>query len=137
MTANVKTPQVLDSFALLAFLNKEPGFEQVRTLLRTAEAAGEPLLMNEINVGEVFYIIAKARSLEKAEDFLHRLATLPIQPVSNTFPDVLAAARVKAQFPLSYADAFAVSTALRSQAIVITGDPEFHTVEHLVEILWL
>jgi ribonuclease VapC len=93
--------------------------------------------MNEINVGEVFYIIAKARSLEKAEDFLHRLATLPIQPVSNTFPDVLEAARVKAQFPLSYADAFAVSTALRSQAIVITGDPEFHTVEHLVEIAWL
>jgi predicted nucleic acid-binding protein len=137
MTANVKTPKVLDSFALLAFLNKEAGFEQVRTLLRTAEAAGEPLLMNEINVGEVFYIIAKARSLEKAEDFLHRLATLPIQPVSNTFSDVLAAARVKAQFPLSYADAFAVSTALRSQAIIITGDPEFHTVEHLVEILWL
>ena len=137
MTENVKTPKVLDSFALLAFLNKEAGFEQVRTLLRTAEAAGEPLLMNEINVGEVFYIIAKARSLEKAEDFLHRLATLPIQPVSNTFPDVLEAARVKAQFPLSYADAFAVSTALRSQAIVITGDPEFHTVEHLVEILWL
>ena len=137
MTENGKTPKVLDSFALLAFLNKEAGFEQVRTLLRTAEAAGAPLLMNEINVGEVFYIIAKARSLEKAEDFLHRLATLPVKPVSNTFPDVLEAARVKAQFPLSYADAFTVSTALRSQAIVITGDPEFHTVEHLVEILWL
>ena len=137
MTENVKTPKVLDSFALLAFLNKEAGFAQVKTLLHTAEAAGAPLLMNEINVGEVFYIIAKARSLEKAEDFLHRLATLPIKPVSNTFPDVLEAARVKAQFPLSYADAFTVSTALRSQAIVITGDPEFHTVEHLVEILWL
>ena len=63
MTANVKTPKVLASFALLAFLNKEAGFEQVRTLLYTAEAAGEPLLMNEINVGEVFYIIAKTRSL--------------------------------------------------------------------------
>jgi ribonuclease VapC len=137
MTENVKTPKVLDSFALLAFLNKEAGFEQVRALLRTAEAAGDPLLMNEINVGEVFYIIAKARSLEKAEDFLHRLATLLIQSVSNTFHDVLAAARVKAQFPLSYADAFAISTALRSQAIVITGDAEFHAVEHLVEILWL
>ena len=137
MTANLKTSKVLDSFALLAFLNKEAGFEKVRTLLRTAEAAGAPLLMNEVNVGEVFYIIAKARSLEKAEDFLHRFATLPIKPVSNTFPDLLEAARVKAWFPLSYADAFAVSTALRSQAIVITGDPKFHTVEHLVEILWL
>ena len=79
--------------------------------------------MNEINVGEVFYIIAKTRSLERAEDFLHRLETLPITPVSNTFTDVLEAARVKAQFPLSYVDAFAISTALRSQAMVVTGDP--------------
>ena len=47
--------------ALLAFLNREAGFEKVRTLLRTAETASEPLLMNEINVGEVFYIIAKTR----------------------------------------------------------------------------
>ena len=57
--------------------------------------------MNEINVGEVFYIIAKTRSLERAEDFLHRLETLLITPVSNTFTDVLEAARVKAQFPRS------------------------------------
>jgi predicted nucleic acid-binding protein len=137
MPANAKTPKVLDSFALLAFLNREAGFEKVRTLLRTAETASEPLLMNEINVGEVFYIIAKTRSLERAEDFLHRLETLPITPVSNTFTDVLEAARVKAQFPLSYADAFAISTALRSQAMVVTGDPEFRAVAHLVEILWL
>jgi predicted nucleic acid-binding protein len=54
-----------------------------------------------------------------------------------TFTDVLEAARVKAQFPLSYADAFAISTALRSQAMVVTGDPEFRAVAHLVEILWL
>lgn len=137
MTANVKTPKVLDSFALLAFLNKEAGFDKVRTLLYTAEATGEPLLMNEINVGEVFYILAKTRSLAQAEDFLHRLAMLPITLVSNAFADVLAAARVKAQFPLSYADAFAISTAMRSQATVVTGDPEFHAVVHLVEVLWL
>lgn len=137
MTANVKTPKVLDSFALLAFLNKEAGFDKVRTLLYTAEATGEPLLMNEINAGEVFYILAKTRSLAQAEDFLHRLAMLPITLASNAFADVLAAARVKAQFPLSYADAFAISTAMRSQATVVTGDPEFHAVAHLVEILWL
>jgi ribonuclease VapC len=137
MPESTKTPKVLDSFAVLAFLNKEAGFEKVRTLLHTAEAGGESLLMNEINVGEVFYIIAKARSLEKAEDFLRRLGTLPITLVSNVFTDVLEAARVKAQFPLSYADAFAISTAMRSQAMVVTGDPEFHAVAHLVEILWL
>jgi uncharacterized protein len=93
--------------------------------------------MNEINIGEVYYIIAKARSSQKAEEFLHRLETLPIQPIANAFSDVLEAAKMKAQFPISYANAFAVSTALRVQAIVVTGDPEFHAVAHLVEVLWI
>ncbi|MBI3122328.1 MAG: type II toxin-antitoxin system VapC family toxin, partial [candidate division NC10 bacterium] len=97
---------VLDSFAMLAFLNKERGFEKVRSLLRAAETTSEPLLMNEINIGEVYYVTAKDRSVERAEEFLHRLETLPILPVSNSFADVLEAARIKARFPISYADAF-------------------------------
>ena len=137
MTANVKKPHLLDSFALLAFLNRENGFANIRELLHHARASDTPLLMNDINVGEVYYIIAKGRSLDKAEEFLRRLETLPIQCLGNTFQQVLEAAKVKAQFPLSYADAFVVATAQRSQAIVVTGDPEFRAVSHLIEVLWL
>ncbi len=93
--------------------------------------------MNDINIGEVYYIIAKVRSLDKAEEFLRRLETLPIQFLGNTFTQVLQAAKLKAQFPLSYADAFAVATAQRSRAVVVTGDPEFRAVSHLIDILWL
>lgn len=128
---------VLDSFAMLAFLNKERGFEKVKSLLRAAETTSEPLLMNEINIGEVYYVTAKDRSMDRAEEFLHRLETLPIQPVSNSFADVLEAARIKARFPISYADAFVVATAVRMNAAVVTGDPEFQSVPHLVTIVWL
>lgn len=128
---------LLDSFAMLAFLNKERGFEKVRSLLRAAETTSEPLLMNEINIGEVYYVTAKDRSVERAEEFLHRLETLPIQPVSNSFADVLEAARIKARFPISYADAFVVATAVRMNAAIVTGDPEFQSVPPLVTIVWL
>jgi predicted nucleic acid-binding protein len=134
---SVKKPNLLDSFALLAFLNKEKGFGKVRELMHSAEASGTPLLMNEMNIGEVYYIAAKERSQEAAEEFLHRLEALPIQHVPNSFAHVLEAARIKARFPLSYADAFVVSTAMRLNAIVVTGDPEFHAVAHLIEILWI
>jgi ribonuclease VapC len=133
----VKKPSVLDSFALIAFLNRESGFEKVRALLRDAKASDEPLLMNEINIGEVYYLTARERSRDKAEEILLRLETLPIQRVSNSFPHILEAARIKAQYPISYADAFAVATAQREQARIVTGDPEFRTVEHLVPIQWL
>lgn len=128
---------MLDSFALLAFLNRENRFEKVKTLLREAERSRAPLLMNEINIGEVYYMTAKDRSSAQAEDFLHRLETLPIQAVANSFAQVLEAARIKARFPISYADAFAVATAIRMDAVVVTGDPEFRQVEDLVTIEWL
>lgn len=133
----MKKPSVLDSFALIVFLGKESGFEKVRDLLHDAATSGQPLLMNVINIGEVYYLTAKERSLGKAEEFLHCLETLPIQALSNTFAQVLDAARLKAQFPVSYADAFAVATAIREQARLVTGDPELRSVAHLVEMHWL
>lgn len=132
-----KKRSLLDSFAVLAFLNRESGFEKVNSLLRQAERAGTPLLMNEINLGEVYYVTARERSFEQAEDFLNRLETLPIQLVANSFDQVLEAAKLKARFPISYADAFAVATAIRMNAVVVTGDPEFRQVERLVKIDWL
>jgi ribonuclease VapC len=38
---------------------------------------------------------------------------------------VLAAAHIKARFPIAYADAFAVVAALEHGGVVLTGDPEF------------
>jgi len=38
---------------------------------------------------------------------------------------------------MSYADAFAVATARRENAAIVTGDPQFAKVEHLVHIDWL
>ena len=92
----------------MAFLGRESGFETVRALLREAEVSGQSALMNEINVGEVYYLTAKERSPDKAEEFLLLLETLPIRVLGNTFPQVLEAARLKARLPVSYADAFAV-----------------------------
>ncbi len=128
---------MLDAFAMLAFLNKESGFEKVKALLRKAARSKEPLLMNEINIGEVYYMTAKDRSPAQADEFLIRLPTLPVEAVGNSFAAVLEAAKLKARFPISYADAFAVATAIRMNAAVVTGDPEFRQVEQLVTIDWL
>jgi len=133
----VKKSSAHDAFALIAYLGRERGFESVRTLLDEAEASGGPLLMNEINVGEVYFLIAKERSIQKAEEFLHRLETLPIRVLANTFSQVLDAARLKAQFPVSYADAFAIAAAIRENARLVTGDPELRSVAHLVDIAWI
>ena len=132
-----RTRRLLDSYAILAFLNDEEGAKLVAGLLDEAEESGARLLVNEINVGEVYYIVAKHRSEEVAEQVLLHLDRLPLELVSNTFDDVLEAARLKARLPLSYADAFALATAIRFDARLVTGDPEFETAEDLVDVDWI
>jgi ribonuclease VapC len=134
---NAGTRRLLDSYAILAFLNDEEGAERVAHLLEDAGQTGTPLLVNEISLGEVYYIVAKHRSEDAAEQVLLHLDRLPLELVSNTFDEVLEAARLKARFPLSFADAFALATAIRFDARLVTGDPEFEAAEDLVNVDWI
>ncbi len=137
MTMREPPRTLLDSYAILAFLADEDGAATVADLLSEAVRTGAPLLVNEINVGEVYYVVACHRSMADADRVLDHLETLPLEVVGNAFDDVLEAARIKARFPLSYADAFAVATAVRFGATVVTGDGAFRAVEDLVGVMWL
>ena len=134
----MKEKKLIDSFALLAYLKNEGSAAKVQALLIEAEKYGQNLLMNEINGGEVYYIIAKERSIESADYFLHDImGALPIKLLSNSFSQIIDAAKIKSSYPVSYADAFAISTALREKAALVTGDPEYKCVEKIVKIEWL
>ena len=134
----MKKKRLLDSYALLAYLNKEDGYEKVRAVLAMAQQSSLPVLMNELNVGETYYILYRKRGHEQAEYFLDTvLAGLPVSMISNDFNVVISAAKIKAQHALSFADCFAVATAQRENAVILTGDPEFKNVEKFVEIDWL
>ncbi len=130
----MKPKRVLDSYAVLAYLQGERGREAVISALAEPGLA----LMNEINVGEVFYILAKTRGPAQADFFLGTiLPQLPITIVGNSFDDVIAATRIKAEHPLAYANCFAVSTAQKEGARLLTGDPEFASVASLITIEWI
>jgi predicted nucleic acid-binding protein len=131
----VKEKKVFDSFALLVYLNLEGGYRTVKDLL---SSKATEVLINEINLGEVFYILARGRGLEKADYFLNTIyPSLPLREAGNAFRDVLEAARIKARYAISYADCFAAATALREKAPLVTGDPEFKKLKGLIEIDWL
>lgn len=131
----MKTRKVLDSYALLAYLQGEAGCSAVKEALTSGQGG---VLMNEINVGEVYYIIAKRRTGKQADFFLNDiLPHLPIEVVANDFEAVIRAAKIKAGHSLAYADCFAVATAEAHHASILTGDPEFKSVESLIEIDWI
>ncbi len=100
--------------------------------------AGNRVLMNDINIGEVYYVLARERGNDRADHFLGSiLPSLPIEIVITDFEMVIRAARIKARNALAYADCFGVATALRENAAILTGDPEFKAVESLVDVEWI
>ena len=93
--------------------------------------------LNWINWGEFFYIVKRRVGTAKADEALRLLEQLPLELVPVDHPLVRAAAEIKSEHALSYADAFCVATAQRVGGTVLTNDREFRAVEHLVKVRWL
>jgi predicted nucleic acid-binding protein len=136
-TGKLAQSYVLDSFALLGYLTGEPGFEISTAMLQAAQHNQTLVYVSMINFGEVLYITEREYGLRRAQEVLAALDELPLVQLEATRPRVLAAAHLKASHAISYADAFAVAAAQEFAAVVVTGDPEFRCVAHLVQIEWL
>ena len=126
---------LLDSWAILAYLKKEsPADQRVIELLSKARDGETQLFLSIINLGEIYYIVGRARGEDTAQYILEEIKRLPIEILSVDEKDVLSAARWKMKYPMAYADAFAASAAQNLQALLLTGDPELLALKDLLEI---
>lgn len=128
---------VLDSYAVLSLLDNEPGSEAVVSILEAGEADSANVAMTTVNVGEVLYIVERERGLFAAQQTLARLDEMPIQIVTADRELTVAAAHLKANLAIAYADCFAIALARLRDATVVTGDREFAKAEGLVRVQWL
>jgi predicted nucleic acid-binding protein len=128
---------VLDSSALMAFFEDRAGAETVEDLLAKAAEAKRPLLMSVVNWGEVYYSIWRVRGENAANEKLAQIAQLPIEILDVDSALTRAAARLKAQHNLPYADCFAAALAQTSKAILVAGDKDFERVPTGLKLLWV
>ncbi|MGH9632966.1 MAG: PIN domain-containing protein [Bryobacteraceae bacterium] len=131
---------VLDAWAVMAWLKGEqPAAERVRLLLEAAGRREHRLLMNIVNLGEVFYLSAKARDIVYAERVFESLRSR-VATISASDDLVMLAASLKSRNAISYADAFAAATALLREAPLVTGDPELRAMaaqEKSLKLEWI
>lgn len=126
---------LLDSWAVLAFLKQEsPADGRIIMLLEQAHQGTVRLLISVINLGEVYYNVGRLRGEDFAKKVLVELRLLPFEILLVEEEDVFAAARWKIQYPLAYADAFAVAAAEKYQAVLVTGDPELLALNEKIAI---
>lgn len=130
--------RVLDSWAVLAFLEgDEPAAGKVEEILADAAESRAALLMTTVNLGEVWYASARAKSEEFADARVSDILKLGVEVVSVGWSLARQAARYKVGGGIAYADCFALALARMRKAALVTGDPEFRPFERDVKIVWV
>ncbi len=128
---------VLDSYAVISFLEREKGFEEVAQLFEECVQQDRHALLCVVNWGEVIYHALREGGEETAHLAEEAMRALPIHLVDADKELTLHAARLKASHKMSYADCFAVALAISRKCELFTGDPEFKQVEKQVKIRWI
>ena len=129
--------KVLDSFALIAYFRDEPGAQAMENLLVAAGKTDSPLCMSDVNYAEVKYSILKKDGAKAWTAAANVLQSLPIDFYGTNRLLADLAADFKVRFKISLADAFAAALAKEKKAHLVTGDPEFKSLEGEIKINWL
>ncbi len=132
----MKAGRVFDSWAILAYAYDEPAADQVEDLLVESSRL-KAAWISSLNLGEVWYSLARRKSREMANQQLTVLAEIGLERVDVDWLMVLEAADYKSRHKISYADAFAAVLAKQRHAELVTGDREFQALESEIKIHWL
>jgi ribonuclease VapC len=128
---------VFDSWSVLAYLEDEPAGEKVADLIADAHEGGISLMMTVVNVGEVWYIVARNTSAAEADGSIAEIRQLGIEFIEADWKLANEAARFKSKNKMSFADCFAAALAKENKADLVTGDQEFKQVEGEIKLIWV
>ena len=121
---------LLDTSALLTFIEDEPGSDRVEKVLKDAAILLPwPVLM------EIYYITLQEKGRAEADRRYALLRQLRAEILwAMDEPILLTAARLKAEHHVSLADAVVAAFAIRNNAVLIHKDPEFDALADLLPL---
>lgn len=128
--------KILDTSSILIYLSGGEGVNLMADLLNEEESKSE-LFISYITLAEIYEIMKDQIGEEKSNQILGMIKNWGVKFVPANEVISLAAARIKSNFPIPYADAFATATAQMLNAELISGNPKLENVKHLVPITWV
>ena len=131
---------VLDSYALIGYLENEPFAVRIEKYLKQARKAEASLYLHAIHLGEIYYITLREHGQNFADLAYARIKAFPLTFIDTIDEQLLLkAASLKASYPISYADSFAAALAGIHNCALLTGDPELSILEKekIISIEWL
>lgn len=122
---------ILDACALIAFLRKEKGYENVITIFDKATNLEVKVIIHAANLSEVYYDFYRLADKAIADNVLSDLSALPVEIINNiTMQMIEQIGYFKTTYKISFADSIVLATAKLNNAKVVTSDHhEFDVIE--------
>lgn len=124
---------VLDTSALIALKENEPGAGVVEKILRREGRRGN-VFVSFMSLMEFRYIVLRAEGPASADEAFALLKQLPFRVLESDEALGRSAAAIKASTPLSVADAWVAATAERLGAVLVHKDPEFEPLKNKIHL---
>lgn len=128
---------VLDTSALLTFIEQEDGCATIENILQQARQRKSRIYLSFISFMELYYITWQEKGEHTAREVMVMLQSLPVERVDSNARLTLSAGRIKAKHRLSVADAFIAATAIEKEAVLVHKDPELAVIAQYIEIFEL
>lgn len=129
---------VLDSSAILRFLDREAGWQRTAEILAAGRSGSVELEISALQWGEVAGAVRKKAGPATESRALDGLAQFSPRITMITVEQAVRAAELKVDRKISYADAFALELAMASpDHVLLTADYGFKDVEDLARIEFL
>jgi predicted nucleic acid-binding protein len=110
---------LVDSSGWIEYLAERPKADLFAPYIE----GSEPLVSSAIQVYEIYKVVRRDLSEERAIEAVSALRTTTIEPLAEGL--ALEAADVALEYGLSMADAIIFATASRHEAELVTGDADF------------
>jgi PIN domain nuclease of toxin-antitoxin system len=131
----------LDACALIALVKKEEGAYAVAGLYKEAANGGARLLMNKMNLLEVYYGFHRECGKDYADTILRSVVDSVVSVTDTSYDVLVEAGRLKSNYRrISLADSIVLAETLVSGGMIVTADHhEMSVIEknENISFLWI
>jgi len=120
---------IVDTSALLTYLQDEEGKDRVKELLITSKKINN-VGISFVSLTELYYLL-KPHHAGKGLYAFSMIRQLPLQVIWADMQLTELAGEIKSDNKLSFADAWIAASAITHEAILLHKDPEYEAIKHL------
>jgi len=132
------TVYVLDSSALIRYIDGEAGADRVNAVLKACVAGKAEVCISAVQWGEIAGNLRKRLGASEEKHILSSLLPSETEIIPVSGERAIRAAGIKVDRKVSYADAFALELAMSfSDHVLVTADYDFESVSDLARIEFL